>query len=568
MAEFSGALLDPELYVPGNSAIGAAPDPDAPPRLYEPRLLAVNLDSAAGAIKGVDYSADLLDGGAWFFDRVWLFPRPLDFGSIIGARQIAVNALNAFRAATRTLSAVDLSAVGAGVSLLSPPLPVTMVAQEARDLTFEATSDGPPSFDADAVLVFDHRSVTLRMVGRRLVLFWFPPESEVREVLEWRTAITQREDGTEQRQSLRTTPRQRIRFEVRADDEESAEASELRTLLLAFRPFLFGVPVWFELRQVDAPAALGATVLEVDTRDVDHRADGSVLVFEPGDRSFFDVGVQAIADDQLTLAQPTPAAVSADALVVPLRFGYITREPQFDEWTQAITDSTIEFETTDNVELAFADQAALAAAFDVHPEDGLPVLADPSPMTGDTLRLAMRSVFTRVDSGIGVAQLLARHPVSDVLASRRARARSLAEIRRWRALLHWIRGSWGAFYLPTFQRDLPVLADFQLDATSITVESTNLAQFLGVREPRRSLMLELPDRRQFFARMTGVVDVGGGAEQISLAQAFGATAEIVPAADARVSFLELSRVEGDAATIVHARPGLALIEVQTRTLQG
>lgn len=503
----------------------------------------------------------------WYVDDIWILPAPIDFGTIITSKQVTVSILNTFRYEERTLNSIDISALGAGVSILSDPSPETLQPQQDLNVTFEAVIDGPPNINDDTVFSFDNGSIAVLTTGIRLILFWFPPESDISEQLTWKTAIIKRRDGTEQRQSLRTTPRQLIRYSILAEDDIDAEATELRTLLLAFRPFLFGIPIWFEQRQVTASALSGAIIIQVDTTDIDHRVGASIMIFEPGDRSFFDATILSFTDTAITLELVTPVAVSEDAIVIPVRFGFITREPQFDDHTNTLLNSVIEFQTTDNVDLAFADQAALEAAYPVHPEDSIVVLSDPNIVSGARTRRSMRSNFTTIDAGIGLPQLFAKEPLSDILGPKRTRARSLADIRRWRSLLHFLRGSFRPFYLPTFRNDLPPVFDFALNASTITVADTDLELNFGVKEPHRSIMLELPDGRQFFARINSVTEVSGN-EQLTLVNPFDASVETVTASTARISFLEFVRIDGDVATLIHQWVGNASITFQTRTLQG
>ena len=81
-------------------------------------------------------------------------------------------------------------------------------------------------------------------------------------------------------------------------------------------------------------------------------------------------------------------------------------------------------------------------------------------------------------------------------------------------------------------------------------------------------MLELPDGTQFFAEIASVTAIDAATEQINLTSPFDAAMTVVVAATAKISWLELVRIEGDAASFVsNWAGGEGLVRFQTRTTQ-
>jgi hypothetical protein len=78
-------------------------------------------------------------------------------------------------------------------------------------------------------------------------------------------------------------------------------------------------------------------------------------------------------------------------------------------------------------------------------------------------------------------------------------------------------------------------------------------------------MLTLPDKSQFFAEIVSVLELSATQEQITLATEFDPAATTVIAATARLSWLELSRMDGDAATFNHKWAGHATLNFNVRT---
>lgn len=502
----------------------------------------------------------------WFVDKIWIRPVPIAFGNILSPKSVVVAFLNAFRSQVRTLSSIDISALGLGVSITVDPTPLIMQPNQDATATIEAIPNGPPSFDANVDFVFDHRTISIRSTGTRLILFFHQPEQPMQEDLGWFTDILKKRDGNEQRDSLRSTPRQTFRFRIKQDDPD--QVALLRNILFIFRPFLFGVPVWHEQRVVTNAVTSGAMVIPVDTTDVDHRVGGSIMVWEPDTLAFFDAVIDSFTSSSITIVTATIVNISKAARVIPIRFGFIDGEPRYNDNIVGIQETIVTFETTDNVDLAFANQAALEVEFPVHPEDSLPVLSDPNMMQSRTQNRTTQMPHTNIDGKIGLRQLVATVPRQDILGRKSAKINSLAEVRKWRSFLHFVRGSFGPFYLPTFRNDVPPKIDFNLNSSTITVFNAKLTSLIGINDPHKSVMLELPDGSQFFAEIASVAEIDDDTETITLVNPFDAAATPVVAATAKISWLELSRIEGDAATFLYNwAGGEGSIRFQTRTIQ-
>jgi len=506
----------------------------------------------------------ITDYSDWFVDKIWILPSPIAFGQIITSKQVAVSVLNAFREESKTLLSVDISALGAGVSILSDPTPETLQPQQDLIVTLEAVFAGPPTISGDVVFSFSTLTVSILATGIRLIVFHYQPDKSIREQMAWFTDIIKARDGIEQRQGLRTTPRQLFRYEY--SKPEDAETSRMRTTLLVHRGLTFGIPIWTEMKTVTQGELVGATVIQVNTDNVDHRDDGNIMIFDQLTSIFEDAVIDSFTSSSITLTSALLKAVPEGALVLPLRFGHIVREPSFADYQKNLLVTRVEFETEDNVDLAFADQAALEVEFPVHPEDSLPILNDVNIMRGQQARTFF-STLTRKDSQIGIPLVVQRHPVSDIGGEAATKDLiGLAEIRKYRSLMHFLRGSLGSFYVPTFRNDLPVALDFALNATTITIENISLVDLSGFQLPHQSVMLELPDGSQFFAEISSVAELSDTQETITLSTAFDPAITLITAADARISWLELTRVEGDTATFFHDFVGQANLSFNLRTI--
>lgn len=501
----------------------------------------------------------------WFVDRIWIQPSPIAFGNIVTAKQVVVSVLNTFREESRTLQTIDISALGPGVSILVDPTPALLLPLSDLTFTMQAVINGPPSINGDTVFTFDTITVAILTTGIRLILFEFPPDQPIREQLGWFTDVMKARDGMEQRQGLRTTPRTRLRQRFSGPDD--AETSRMRTTLLTQRALKYGIPIWTEMQTVTQGESPGATVIQVNTIAVDHRDGATIIIYDQQTRAFQDALIDSFTDTAITLVTALGLAVPDTAIVLPVRFGHILREPSFDDRQTGKMVTEIIFETEDNAELAYADTAAIIAdGWTVHPEDSLPIFDDCNVM-GNTQRRKWESKITRKDSQIGLPLVVQRHPVSDIVGDKATvDLDGLVEIRRYRSMLHFLRGSLRSFYLPTFRNDLPADVDFTLNASSIIIKNVGLFDLSGFQPPHTSVMLTLPDGSLFFAEILSIAEIDETQETITLVNAFDAAATSVTAATARISWLELSRLDGDAATFNHKWAGHATLNFNVRTV--
>ncbi|MCK5317691.1 MAG: hypothetical protein KAJ55_07240, partial [Anaerolineales bacterium] len=245
---------------------GSAADPNAPPSTVASEVLpeaavtgkgVIDPITEADSVQFAAFSPRLVAGAyvgdvnAWFMDQFWLFPTPLDYGRITSDKALNMEALNTHRNTTRALLNIDTAALAAvGVTQTGGnPTPITLNFFHQETFEFTAVVDGPATFDVLVEFDFDQNETLLvRFLGIRLVLFNFVPDQPVPEQLSWFTDIFKAKDGNEQRQGLRTTPRQRVQYIF--SRPEDSEMARLRNTIFTFRGFTFGFGIWWEQKTV------------------------------------------------------------------------------------------------------------------------------------------------------------------------------------------------------------------------------------------------------------------------------------------------------------------------------
>ena len=513
--------------------------------------------------------AAFIDVNAWFLENWWIFPRPVDFGNITTDKTLTVDILNAFRYSDHTFLSVNLTALpGVTVSANSPPFIIRTM--EQLPLNFTAASAGVSIFDDDSIFVFSNRSVTVRMLGVRVILFPIPPEKPLTEQLSWKTNIMRSRDQSEQRHSLRIIPRQIVDMEFLP--QTPVEEAQLRNAIRVSQPFLYGIPEWWDERPILNPTladiAIGATVIPCNPDNAMFFADRSVIIIRPGGSSF-DADLDSVQSGvSVTLTQPTIVPLEVGSAIIPLATGHLMGSPGLKDWLIGQWGTNLVFQFTSSADLAFsAAEFTANTFFDKHPLDGLLVMSDPNFVDGVTFSHEMIQKRTVVDSGVGQIDSKAVDDIAIPVRPKGVVLHNAADIWQWKKLLHFLRGSWTKFYLPTYQNDLPVNTVFDLSAASVVIDFINQTN-IGFGLPYRDVLIrELNGaQRQFVKRVTNVIDNGDGTETVSFDSSPTGVFEEIAKENIMISWAILCRIDGDVATFEHEYLGEATLKMKVRGL--
>lgn len=504
----------------------------------------------------------------WFINQLWIKPRSLDFGNIITDRTLSLQIFSTYRPGTgrRSLNAVDTAALGVIGVTMDPAtvLPLPFEFMQSRTISYTADSTGVPSFNTNISFGFDIIDFLVQYLGTRLVLLPYVPEVPVQEQLSWVTDIMKSRSGEEQRHSLRAAPRQQINYNYNLDND--VDKAKLRHQLLGLQPYLFGLPEWWDQRVVLVAMTIGQTLVQFDKNDADFSDGGAVMILKP-DGTNIDAVITTVVSNGANLSQGVASAVPLGSVIVPLRFAYVTRDPRFSDAYLEVLETEVQFETTDTRDIPYSDAELTASIFTRHPLDGLPVLTDPNMMSNRHPG-SQAFLISDVDGRIGARVQYPRELIGKVQRPKQALAETAAKVWAWRRLLHYLRGSWRAFYLPTFRNDLPVNVSWNISSSSFLCRDVGLAAAaLGTTKPYTDVYIKLLDGRTYVRRVTSAADNLDGTFTITLNSAPQGGSEVILAANVIISWAVLSRVDGDVATITHQRPGLAVIQFNTVAVQ-
>jgi len=565
------------LYMDATPGDAPPIDPDAPLGLKEIDITFFEDDMAdnprvfpryhprPGATSAVIYP----DSNQWFMDEWWIFPRPVEFGNIVTDKTITVEILNTFRLqASHEFSSVDLSALSGVTNTLDlPPFDIRFL--EALTTDFTAAAAGEATFDANSIFTFDNAIIPVRMTGTRVILFLFTPEKPITEQLSFKTDIMRNRDQSEQRHGLRVVPRQIVDFDYKPQTE--VDRAALRNILRTSQGLLLGIPEWWDERPILNPSAndipIGVTVIPCNPDFAMFFAGRSALIILPDD-TVIDVAIFSVqAGVSVTLAQATTVPIPLGSAILPLATGFLQGSPGLSDYPVKVQQTNLGFQLFSTEDLAFTEAEFQANDFfEKHPVDGLLVMSDPNVIDSVTFSHELIMDRTTVDSGVGLLDVKTTDLLGIPVRSKGVLIHSREDIWQWKQLLHYLYGSWRAFYLPTFQRDLPVVdAGYDLSSGTIDIKDVGLTD-LGFDPPYRDVHMRLDDGRSFTRRITSIIDNGDGTESVSLSSSPTVVSEVIAPEDILISFALLCRIEGDIATFVHEYLGEATLRMKVRGL--
>jgi hypothetical protein len=564
------------VYHPGNPEFPTLPSPGDPATLYLDEFGILGdtfFELPEYPIRPPDGSA-LPQTGAkgyadWYLNQVWATPVPIDFGDISDDKDYELTLYNTYRT-TQSITAVDIPVDGIEVfGLTSPVLPIDLNSFGDEVVTFRASADGPNSFDDQITFTFGGGSFDIRTTGRRVLLLFAPPENGAQEQLEFATNIMRSKDGTEQAFSLRLAPRSICRYQVFLSDANDELRTRLRTVIMGGAPNLaVGVQLWWEARKITSAAASSDTVINVDT-SLMQIANGDNIVFTTPSTDNVLAEVSSFTASTITLTQEVGSVLPLDTYCMPVRFGRLLEGASFQ--TSRINHEDIRFQviTESDADIANLDTNYFDQSTQESP--GYPILKERC-MRGSRMTGTIDREQQVIDSVTGVMYVTGSEPIGEETYQMAKWLNSTAEIFAWREFLHYIRGSWGKFYMPSFQNDLPLAQDLSLGGNTFVIPEMGIAGLFAVsgvpKTPKRDVMIDTEDGSRYYRRITNVVDNGNGTETITVDSVIGGGSPASSSiASTRISWMNLVRLQGDSVRLNHTYLGQAEIAFSVRTVK-
>lgn len=264
---------------------------------------------------------------------------------------------------------------------------------------------------------------------------------------------------------------------------------------------------------------------------------------------------------KLNLGSSIGINAPANSFIMPVGLGYVSRFPRYS--THRDNLEVFEYTLTFNQETDFSnlDTQFFPTLTDLQsPENTLPILEFPNIIRGGgTKSTELNRTEDVLDSGLSNRLAFSWYTYADESSEFAVTVYSEDEMWAWRTFFHYLRGSYGEFYVPTFTDDIPGVTTSG-GGNTFTAPDTDMALLFGTTpDPRRSaIRLEFDDGTIEYRHITAITD-NGATEDFTVSA-------VVTDGTPKISFLQRCRILGDTVTIEHERTDYAFIKFRYRTV--
>lgn len=450
-----------------------------------------------------------------YYNRIHVIPKAIDLGNISPPQVRFVEVWNAFM---EPKPLTGISAVGTADGLtFSPAPPMTFQPLQSVVFTLTAGADAAPT--VDVVFTFEFTGVsgaTLAVVGVSVIPMPWPQMIPMSETLTWLTDIMTARDGTEQRVSLRDTPRQVYLLSVHTADFTGAQHA-----FVGGYGRSFAVPSMGEGKPCTVGA--GATEIVIDTRSGDWR---EMVMIWSSETSFEVIEIASVLPDRLLLRRPV--IVSRKGRAYPTATARLIADPVRTSYGRAgMIQATVQF--INGRDLASAAPALQWSGYDVLLQ--APMLNPVDDTMGQRIEVLDNGTSWDIQDRYWSRAKVAR-PMRWVVNKG-----GLWRLRGW---LHRRRGATLPFYHPSFEPDFQTVGAGAVGNT-LQVKANGYEK----HGKTKALAITTTTGAWVFADIASVTDGGLGSISLNLGQSLTINYNQIR----RISLMGLKRLATDTVQI-------------------
>lgn len=484
-------------------------------------------------------------GNDWY-ERLHLSVLSINLGNVISNQEWELTLWNAYFA-FRELISVESTGTG-GITLVDlPTLPAPFPALGYEVITVLVDAEGPPVVDATFVFTFaGGETLTLTLEGRRVIVFPFPPNwaSPVREALEWKTDVLRAHDGTEQRRSLRVTPRRSLDYNVLLKGPDS---DLLETTLWGWSTRDFVLPIWTDMARSTTVTVVGAETVMVDVTDRSFVVGGYAVLFL-NSTTYEACQIGALVEGGFTTVTPLQNEWPAGTKVYPAASAHISTTTATQRHTNRVLTGRMMFLMSPG-----ENPHAPAVAAEVN-YDGIEVVTTPL-----NWRQAISNDFTRqqmiADAGVGPISYFEQDAYTRITRPFEWVLRNKADIVAFRAFLARRQGQAKTCWIPSWHGDFTVVGTTGPSSASLVVTRTAFESLVGVDINRDRIRVRMTDGTTFYRKIEAVTVVDSNTMLLGLDDDFGI--ELNTSNVFAVDFLLRCRLASDRVEIPWITDGVA-----------
>lgn len=360
------------------------------------------------------------------------------------------------------------------------------------------------------------------------------------ETLEWSTSVVVSNSGSEQRRSLRLSPRRTLATSCVVVAEQR---QRMDLAAMAGGSSLWNVPLYFDQSRLTAAAAVGAETVTVSTQYTEF-AVGGLVYFRGKDEFSYEVRqITAMDANSLTLDRGLLSAWPKYTRIYPMKAAQFADQPQVTKKADEGAVFTVNWQivdTNDYPEWTFTEFYLGYPVFRARPDE-----------TSD-LTVQYTRLMDTIDSTYSLPRQIDLAGFGFTMQQYAWFLRGRQQHSQFRSLLYALRGRITPVWLPTFFADMTLVQPIVMGDQHITIKRNGISDFFTTMPPgRRDIILDPrgAGAPAVYRRITSVINPGDGTEVINVDTAFDQV--ILPSDLKRISFLSLARLSQDSVEITH-----------------
>jgi len=490
-----------------------------------------------------------------YFNNIYLLPPSINFGSVTADVEQTVHVWNAFTR-PKTLTGITEENT-AGLKLFGPSVPTTFARMEAKPYRLVATTDGAAYIDARYNFKFQDVPPTsvLSVFGARAELWVLPPNWSDRYDIsyEYKTDIFKTRSGKEQRRALRNTPRRSMEFQSIANGDR---LRWFNRVMGGWQRNSFLMPERTRHANTVTPMPAGVAQVTLDTIPPWLKA-GSSIVLALGDQTAARL-VESVNGTVVTFTSIGPESWIPGTKIHPGLTGRLATEISSRRLTSEVATVAVVFNETPASEPYQAPPGPAVTWRNTEV-----VLLKPNYARPISLR--HQWAVENVDYDRGVTKTFVPVDVSsrtwqaEYLGVNRQAAQQLVDV------FHRARGRRGAFYMPTWENDLPPLDPIGLGSFRIRTRGIDVARLLNGDPAHRNIAVFGIDGTVLFNHVQQIFTVNDSRGEDTILTLSNAWQQSMPLEKIlRICWMPLWRFGSDRLTVSWQTDEVAII---TPTMQ-
>ena len=461
-----------------------------------------------------------------FYNRLSVEPMNIDFGILVSTQSRYITVWNGYLSQSIDLDDILLSGFE-GMELVGDTPPLTFLPMEERIYELQATTNGPPTIDGRITFDWEAGFVDnyVYIIGIRIVMYPYLYRPDMIENLEWLTNVLTSKDGSETRQSLRESPRQKFSIKSFIQVSEQARADNL---IYGWGDMTWAIPIWGEGRHPTSVVNELDETIAVDTRFGDFRAGGEAVIWQ-NERAYDLFTIVSFTDDEIVLDRGISFDFNLNSIVCPIRIGRMSKEPKRVSKGHNAVLSLI-FESDDNICFATSASPTVFLSEDTY-------LDQPDKPGGNTFKDTYFKELNIVDYKTGMVTQYSPWDYTKIGRAFLVTLEGLEAIWNFRLWLHRRAGKQRPFYMPTYENNMRVAGTGNM-ATSFTIwNDENQIQ----AEARDHIYIKMKDGTEYLRTVIDIYNVDDDQTMVTIDTAISRNKEDVD----YISYMGLKRISSD-----------------------